>query len=291
MKLFLPQNSDKEVFISIWKWCFTNCQSCLKAKEKVSFLDIKKIKEIINISCKKIDLKFDFFLYWTETLKHPNLKEIISEIEQNNKSYKLQITSNTKKEDFNCLNIKKIKLVLSKNIENKKELIWIINSIKEFYWDMNFSLNIDLLIDLNYINYFEKILKTEKKKEMDWIYFIESKNIKIYFRKKYFINHKNKQIDNLWINQCLINENFELKWSKIIINDHIEIDENLDLTFHNPLCYLWSHKISNLNKKNDEIIENIREFNSHISKISSNNFSKTCFDCITKNRFDYSKSQ
>jgi hypothetical protein len=74
-----------------------------------------------------------------------------------------------------------------------------------------------------------------------------------------------------------------------LINDHIEIDENLGITFHNPLCYLGQHKISNLNKKDDEIIQNIKEFNTHISNFPSNDFSKNCFDCITKNRFDYLK--
>lgn len=289
MKLFLPQNSEKEVFISVWKWCFTNCQSCIKAKEKVSFLNIKLIKNIINKSCEKIDNNFDFFLYWTEVLKHPKINEIIKEIENKNKSYKIQITSMTKKKDFEKLKSDLFKVVLSKNIEEKKDLIWIIESIKEFYWDTKFSLNIDLLIDLKSINYFEKILKTPKKKESNWIYYIQNKNIKIYFRQKYFINYNNKKIDNIGITKCLINNNFKLKWNHILINDHIEIDENLGITFHNPLCYLGQHKISNLNKKDDEIIQNIKEFNTHISNFPSNDFSKNCFDCITKNRFDYLK--
>lgn len=290
MKLFLPKNKENEVFISTWKWCFTNCQSCLKAKEKVSFLEYKKIENIIDITEKKINWPFEYFLYWTEVLKHPELDKIISKIKSKWQNYKLQITSHNTPNDFHNIKDNFLKLVLSKNIEDKKDLLGILESIKAFNNNKRFHLSIDLLINLELIKYFEQLLKVKKIKENEWIHFIKKWNITLYFRNKYNINYSDKNIDNIGIKKCLISENFEIKWDKIQFNDHIEIEENLDLTFHNPLCYLWKHKISNLCRNQHEIISDIKKFNSHINNFSWDEFSKTCFDCITKNRFSYTKN-
>jgi hypothetical protein len=77
-----------------------------------------------------------------------------------------------------------------------------------------------------------------------------------------------------------------LKQNSIEIIDHYEVDKNLHIMFHNPLCYIWKNKVTHLWQKKEKILSDFRKYTDlHLSKFT-NNYTRACFTCIT-HPFDY----
>ena len=287
-KIFQTKNSWAEIFIQLWAGCPTNCQSCKITKMEIRYYSLKEVKKQIDLGNEIADEKFSFFLYWTDNKKNPHLNEIANYIKSIGREYKIQIAIDTKREDIekiikdnmkNSLN----KFIISKKIKNKQDINKLIESFKNLRWIRNTFFNYDLLIDLKYKNVFEKIFKKKFKKESEWIYFLDWANIKLYIRSLYFINYKEKKIENLNLKNCLIYDSFNINDEIIEVIDHFEIDEKLDITFHNPLCYIWQPKISNIWKPKSMILQDFLKYKNNYLKKFSKNMNKSCFECITNN--------
>jgi hypothetical protein len=148
--------------------------------------------------------------------------------------------------------------------------------------------NYDFLIDLKYKTVFESILKKEFEKESEWIYHLDMRNIRICLRSLYNINYQEKKVENLNLKSCLVYDSFDIGAESIYIDDHIEIEPNLDITFHNPLCYIGYPKISNIWQEREIILKNFSRYkNDYLAKLNSD-MEKSCFECIKKG-FDYRK--
>lgn len=280
--LFRATDNKCEIFISLWEWCPTWCQWCSITNKKTSFRSIEEIKESIDFANIFFDKNFSFFLYSTNNLKNPYLWDIIKYINKSGKSYRIQIPINSSKEDIN--NLKNQEFVISKRIKTKEELKEFFKSFKEFYKE-KIILNYDLLLEKKFIQVLEKILKIQFTENSDWTFSCQINNIFINIRELYEINFKEKSIKNLKIKNCFSLESFEIKNEEIIIKDHIEIDKNLNINFHNPLCYLWNHKISNLKRTKEQIIKDFQNYTIFLEKHNFD-FEKNCFSCINKH-FSY----
>ena len=141
---------------------------------------------------------------------------------------------------------------------------------------------------MKYKSLFEKIFQKEFQKETEGIYVLEWKNIKLYVRSLYFINHQKKSIENLNLKACLVYESFLIHTTHIEVLDHFEIDANLDVTFHNPLCYIGKPLITNLSQTPEKIINDFRVYKDTYLKELNTNLEKNCFTCIN-NSYNYSK--
>jgi sulfur relay (sulfurtransferase) DsrF/TusC family protein len=305
MPLFTSKNQWAEIFISIWEWCPTWCQSCQKTLKPNKSLKLIDIQNAIDVSHSLSDQNFSYFLYGTNNITNPEIQSITEYIQNLWRKYKIQIPLSTEYNDIKPLipspsggglgrgstgkNKKKISIfIVSKKITEKKEILEVITSIKEFFWKENIFVNYDFLIDLKYKAVFESILKKEFEKEWEWLYHLDMKNIRICLRSLYNINYKEQTVENLNLKSCLVYDSFEIGSESIDIDDHIEIEPNLDVTFHNPLCYIWYPKISNIWQETKVILENFSRYkNEYLAELNTN-MEKSCFKCIRKG-FDYRK--
>lgn len=288
MALFQSSNSKTEIFICIGKWCPTWCQSCGKAVLKNSSYSLSDLQKQIDISHINSDENFSYFLYGTNNISNPEIKNIVTYIINLWRNYRIQLPLWTKKEEIVNLVIKESlnEFVVSQKISSINSVKEVIKNIQEFYQVPNIVVNYDLLIDLKFIPAFEKILKCHFNKNIDNTYSAKISNIHLNFRELYIINYRLHKIDNLWITSCFSNNSFDVNEKNILIYDHYEIDENLDVMFHNPLCFIGNNKISNLEFSQDRIIENFTQYKNHYLKKLNNDFPKTCFSCIS-NGFRY----
>jgi len=289
MQLFKSKDNKCEIFICIWEWCPTWCQSCNKTIQKTKEYKLEELKKQIDISHKISDENFSYFLYWTNNISNSYISEITNYLDSLNRNYRIQIPLSSNLEDLEKLTNKNIQeFVISKKIASSTDIKELIKSIQSFYNKKNIIVNYDLLIDEKLIPVLEKILKINFEKNSDSTLSKTIKNIDIHLRKLYFINYKEKKIDNLEISSCFIYDSFNIKNNFIEILDHYEIDKNLEITFHNPLCYIWQHKVTNLEQNNEKIIEDFKEYKNHYLEKLNNDFEKNCFKCIT-NWFRYNK--
>lgn len=291
MALFQSSNSKTEIFICIGKWCPTGCQSCWKAVLKNSSYSLSELKKQIDVSHGNSDEKFSYFLYGTNNISHPEIKNIIQYLIKLWRNYRIQLPLSAIKEEISDIifNGKINEFVVSQKISSIIEVKEVIKNIKEFYKMPNIIINYDLLIDLKFIPAFEKILQCSFKKNNDNTFSAKIANIHLNFRELYIINYRENKIDNLWITSCFSDNSFDVGWEKILIHDHYEIDENLDIMFHNPLCFIGNNKVSNWNFTQEKIIKNFTQYKNHYLKELNNDFPKTCFSCIS-NGFQYNKN-
>ena len=291
MLLFRWKDNKTEIFICIWEWCPTWCQSCNKTIAQIKEYNLSELKDQIDLSNKLSDDSFSYFLYWTNNITNPEINNITNYIKSINRNYRIQIPLESNKKDLsNLVEQNKInEFVISKKIKITEDLKEIIKSIQEFYKAENIVINYDLLIKKELIPALEKILKTNFEKNSDNTYSKTIKNINFNLRDLYNINYKTKSIDDLNISSCFVYDSFNIFDNYIEVLDHFEVDKNLDISFHNPLCYIWNNNIANLKQKNKEIISNFNKYkNHHLNKLNSD-FEKNCFVCIS-NWFDYRKN-
>lgn len=281
MSLFISKNSKTEIFISIWEWCPTWCQSCSETIKKNRSFKLDDLKKQIDISNNVSDSWFSYFLYWTNNIKNEYILEIIKYIQKLERNCRIQIPIESKNNDLKIYENIINEFVISKKIENKNDLIKLINSIKEFY-NKDTILNYDLLIKYEFVKVLEKILKTNFEKKQDNTKSLKISNIIINTRDLYYINSKEKKIENLNINSCFAYDSFEINKNNISINDHYEIDKDLNIIFHNPLCFIWNNKISNLEKNEKDIINDLKKYKNHYLEKLNSDFENNCFKCISK---------
>lgn len=286
MSLFISKNSKTEIFLSIWEWCPTWCQSCSETIKKNRNFKLDDLKKQIDISNNVSDSWFSYFLYWTNNIKNEYILEIIKYIQKLERNCRVQIPIESKNNDLKIYKNIINEFVISKKIENKDDLIKLINSIKEFY-NKDIILNYDLLIKDEFVKVLEKILKINFE-ENNSAKAIKIWNIIINTRELYNINTKEKKIENLNIKSCFAYDSFEINWSNIIINDHFEVDKDLNVIFHNPLCFIWNNKISNLEKNEEDIINDLNKYKNHYLEKLNNDFENNCYKCIST-WFDYNK--
>lgn len=286
MSLFISKNSKTEIFLSIWEWCPTWCQSCSETIKKNRNFKLDDLKKQIDISNSVSDSWFSYFLYWTNNIKNEYILEIVKYIQKLERNCRVQIPIESKNNDLKIYKNIINEFVISKKIENKDDLIKLINSIKEFY-NKDIILNYDLLIKDEFVKVLEKILKINFE-ENNSAKAIKIWNIIINTRELYNINTKEKKIENLNIKSCFAYDSFEINWSNIIINDHFEVDKDLNVIFHNPLCFIWNNKISNLEKNEEDIINDLNKYKNHYLEKLNNDFENNCYKCIST-WFDYNK--
>lgn len=286
MSLFISKNSKTEIFLSIWEWCPTWCQSCSETIKKNRNFKLDDLKKQIDISNSVSDSWFSYFLYWTNNIKNEYILEIVKYIQKLERNCRVQIPIESKNNDLKIYENIINEFVISKKIENKGDLIKLINSIKEFY-NKDIILNYDLLIKDEFVKVLEKILKINFE-ENNSAKAIKIWNIIINTRELYNINTKEKKIENLNIKSCFAYDSFEINWSNIIINDHFEVDKDLNVIFHNPLCFIWNNKISNLEKNEEDIINDLNKYKNHYLEKLNNDFENNCYKCIST-WFDYNK--
>lgn len=291
MILFKSSNKKTEIFISIWEWCPTWCQSCAKTIKKIKHNSLVDIKEQIDLTNKISDENFSYFLYGTNILENKNITEIKNYLKLINRKYRIQIPIEANINNISQIIDKDIinEFVISKKISSINELKLLINSIKEFYKQNNIIINYDILINKNLILVLEKILKINFNKNNDNTFSKTIWNINLNLRELYNINYKEKKIENLNINSCFVYDSFKIYNNFIEVLDHYEIDKNFDLSFHNPLCFIWNNKITNLKQNNTEIINNFTKYKNHYLEKLNSDFEKNCFKCIST-WFDYSKN-
>ena len=285
MSLFISESKGTEIFISVWEWCPTWCQSCSHSLKKIKNYELKDVKKQIDIWNIYADDNFVYFLYWTDNIKNTKLSQIVKYIKKIGRKSRIQIPLKSKYSDI--LNYREdiSEFVISIKVDDKNKLINLISSIKEFY-NKNLIINYDLLIKKEYIKVIEKILNIKFNQNEDLTFSKNIWNIIINIRELYFINSKDKKIENLKINSCFAYESFILNKKNIIIKDHFEINNNLDIVFHNPLCFIGKNKISNLKQENIKIISDFEKYKNHYLKKLNSDFEKNCFKCIT-NWFNY----
>lgn len=281
MSLFISKNLKTEIFISIWEWCPTWCQSCSYTIKKNKNYKLEEVKKQIDISNKKSDKLFNYFLYWTNDIENKNVLEIIKYIKNIWRNCRLQIPIEAKEKNIHNYKNTINEYVISKKIERKEDLIILIESIKEFY-NKNIIVNYDLLIKNDFIKIIEKILKINFEHNQDNTKSVKIWNIIINTRDLYYINSKEKKIENLNINSCFAYDSFEINENNISINDHYEIDKDLNIIFHNPLCFIWNNKISNLEKNEKDIINDLKKYKNHYLEKLNSDFENNCFKCISK---------
>ncbi len=286
MSLFISKNSKTEIFLSIWEWCPTWCQSCSETIKKNRNFKLDDLKKQIDISNNVSDSWFSYFLYWTNNIKNEYILEIIKYIQKLERNCRIQIPIESENNDLKIYENIINEFVISKKIENKNDLIKLINSIKEFY-NKDIILNYDLLIKYEFVKVLEKILKINFE-ENNNAKTIKIWNIIINTRELYNINTKEKKIENLNIKSCFAYDSFEINWSNIIINDHFEVDKDLNIVFHNPLCFIWNNKISNLEKNEKDIIDDLNKYKNHYLEKLNNDFENNCYKCIST-WFNYNK--
>jgi len=288
MNIFKSRNNNTEIFIRIWEWCPTWCQSCIITAKKNKEFNLKEVKTQIDISNNISDNNFSYFLYWTNNIINSNINKITTYINSLNRKYRIQIPIHTNLNNLKKINKKTInEYVISYKVMSTQDIKILIQSIKEFYNNKNIIINYDLLIKEELIPILQKILKIDFKEQQDNTVIWKIQNIEIHLRQLYFINYKEKKINNLWINSCFVYDAFEIKENYIEIIDHYEITKKLEITFHNPLCYIWNHKVTNLNKEKKEKIKDFIVYKNFLKNLN-HDFEKNCFKCIT-NWFNYKK--
>lgn len=280
MSLFISWNDKTEIFISIWEWCPTWCQSCSHTIKKNKNYFLKDIKQQIDLSNKLSDRKFSYFLYWTNNIKSDNVIEIIEYIKKIWRNCRLQIPIESKNIDLNNYKTIITEYVISKKIWKKEELIFFIESIKEFH-NKDIIINYDLLIKEEFIEIIEKILKINFEQNEDNTKSIKIWNILINTRDLYYINSKEKKIENLNIKSCFAYESFVIKNDNVLIKDHYEIDKDLNIVFHNPLCFIWNNKITNLTQEENKILSDFNKYKNHYLEKLNSDFENNCFKCIS----------
>lgn len=288
MVFFTSNNPGAEIFVSVGTGCPTWCQSCHKTIKENSSLSLDEITYQIQSWHELSDDNFSFFIYGNDALKNPHILSTIEYIKKLKRHVKIQIpiyTKYTQLTNFIDSNNTSI-FVVSKKIESKKQVSDIINSIKELYGKNNIFINYDLLIDLKYKQVFEKIFNTISTKEEDWFFSITARNIKVTLRSLYYINYKDRKIENLRLTSCMIYDSFHIHKNSIEIHDHFEIEPNGDITFHNPLCYIWQPKITNIYKKNAEMLIDFKKYKDIYLNNLNHDLEKNCFTCITK-KYNY----
>lgn len=288
--LFYSQDNKTEIFISLWVWCPTWCQWCQITNQKVRFKSLQDMRKSLDFINLFFDKNFSIFLYSTDNLKNPNLQEILTYLGTIWRKFRVQIPINSKKQDLENLKTgKNNEFIISKKIFSKEDFIMLIQSIKDFHKQNDFIINYDILLEKKFIKALEKILKTHLLKNSDLTYSKRiNDNIFMNIRELYNINYKQEKVENLKISSCFSLESFEVQKNYILIKDHIEIDEEWNLTFHNPLCYLWNHKISNLKRSTDYIISDFIKYKTHLEKLNYN-FEKNCYKCV-KIGYNYQKN-
>ena len=282
MSLFKSTDNKTEIFICIWEWCPTWCQSCYKTIKENKEYKLEKLKQQIDISNEISDENFSYFLYWTNNIQNPEIIRIISYIKSLSRNLRIQLPFETTKLDLKNLLKENFnnEYVISRKIDNKDLLKIFIKSLWEFH-NNQIIINYDLLIKEDYISLLERILKKKFNVNNDWPLYLKLWNLNINLRVLYSINYKEKKVQDLWINSCFVYDSFNINNDYIEVVDHYEVDENLDVCFHNPLCYIWNNKIANLKHTNKEIISNFLEYKNHYLKNLNSDFEKNCFKCIT----------
>lgn len=217
----------------------------------------------------------------------------ISIILEESKKYK-SITFHT--EFKNLKNIKiseKINFLYQKNF-NYKEIKFLLyflklnlkNNIFFTYWCDNFDLVIKFL----------KILKFNKdfnilnlKKEWNCIEFYIWKNI--YF--KFFITDSERlKIKNCFFHKSIFIKNWKIDFSKIFYLWYLEILLSWDFRVHEPPCWFWDLVISNVFRKNEQILQDFENFSEYIEDLNNlrnkHSQGEICKICKDK-KFHYEK--
>ena len=292
MSIFKSKNQHCDIFICLWEWCPTWCQSCPKTVQKTSFIPFSILKNQIDASHSLSDTWFWYFLYGTDNLKHPEIETILAYLRSLKRNYRVQINPNT---PFSHLaHMRQTsglhEFVISKKVSTQHELKEIFESFQTLHNHENIIINYDLLIDDTYIPFLEKILRCQFIKESENIHTSKIHNFYLNLRKLYTINYKNKSVENLHLKHCIIQASFQINENHIEIHDHYEIDKNLDICFHNPLCFLGNNKIANTSlHPSQEIITLFWKYRDYLGQFKDN-FHTSCFACIHRG-FDYRKEE
>lgn len=280
MKLFISKDETVEIFLSIWEWCPTWCQSCSQTLKKTKNYKLEDLKLQIDTAHSQSDERFVFFLYWSRDIENTHLSEIINYISNLGRKIRLQLPIESKKKDISKYIYQIKEYVISKKISNSTECKDLFRNISEFYKE-NIIINYDLLVWKTYIDWIERILGVKFNKRIDWTLNLKLNNIIINIRDLYIIDSKNRKIDNLNISSCYSYESFQLKEDFIQINDHYEIDSQLNIIFHNPLCFIGNNKISNLRRDRKLILNDFKKYkNMYLEKLNDN-YRYNCYKCIT----------
>lgn len=288
MKLFRWNNPWTEIFICVWKRCPTGCPSCYKTRLSQEIYPLEKVQKQIDISHELSDSSFSYFLYGTDIFQ-VEIIDIIRYITSIWRKYRLQIPLEAEPdrvESFFLDTNTTHEMVISKKIEDIASLKQSFMSIAWFYNQKKFRVNYDLLIPKIWIPTFESLLKIRFIQNDDLTYSAQLWKIMINIRELYVINPQKKCIDQLAIKTCFSNDAFEVYDDHIEIMDHFEIDENLDICFHNPLCYIGKNKIANMSAEAETIIHFFKKYKYTYLKNLEWDFKHNCYTCI-KHGFQY----
>lgn len=165
---------------------------------------------------------------------------------------------------------------------NKEEIAFLI----KFLLNNDISNNIDFVFwydeekyKIIFVKLLEKYFNIKKKKE-DY-YTIWNNTIKIF----------NKNWERRKLRNCFFYNSIEINDWKIIFWDNfyiscLEILINWDIRAHEPPCWFWNIRISNIYKSKKEIVKDFIVFNNYINNfnLSYPNLSqdKICNICIMK---------
>ena len=292
---------------SLYKQNNEELQSLKEKKEDNKFIDnyeinndiIKHIEDKIN---KEIKSQLNKYFKEYDKKMEEKIKQILSEIKQNNEKIINECINNQKQI---MENIDKIKQVLQLNNENKK----IDNNNKNNNLNQNLEDNIKNDIIMNFD---EKIINKISKKNIDQ--FINRKNIKDninnikkidydeiyndsnnnskYKKEQQPINEKNRQyIYNLDNSNIEANINEDIQENQIKINENLNINSknNSNKYFNKPFNANIMNNLKNNNNNNNINILNFNELNEKYqpTNINTNNINKG--DNINNKNYDIKK--
>lgn len=305
MKLFNYSRENKwnidlpHVSIKIWTWCPAWCDcdfSYKKIKNEITY-NIESLKKNIDFIDENFSDSFEIFLVWLNVLKYEKLFEILDIIISKWRKFKIQIPHFLTENDYLVLEklsekYWKFNCSIPKTIDSSLDISNLLLLIKNFS-KINFSWKIyfDVFLDLEK---YEKVIFSIIQK-MSTIQSLNEYNCIIWdkFDIKFHdlswkINHEKREISNLKRKSCLMKNYFYIDDKYIFLNDHIEILPNWDLTFHDNLCYLAHFAISEISKKDFEIIKDFEKYIKYLEKISDWDLVINCYKCL-KNKYNYNK--
>jgi hypothetical protein len=297
-KIFYSNDIDEKlIFLKLWKKCPTKCPGCSFGTEKENqYFDIDTIISNIKNFNRLHNNGFSYFLYGINCLDYKNLDKLLSFINFYNTNIIIQI-------DVDDL------------MKNEK-LLWML--VKE-YWNISFLVSTNLFTTeglnkkLNIINYFSKksyrinfdiITQVWRFNEEVKDFLLSCNRVwkdkihkNIFFNKLSIegtisnsvkIDNEGKIIRGIPYTNCVMWDFFEIDWpTKINLSSHIEINLNGSLTFHTPICYLWSIEISHIDKNSSEIIEDFIKFKQNFVEQKSSNMKWECYKCIYSKWYKY----
>ena len=290
MKLFYSESNEIEVFIKLWEKCPTACNSCSFANAKEQFYDYKIINKLIDSAVLLTWDNIRFFLYWTDTLMHPELENILDHVYLRGRVAMIQLDYYSIENKMDLLNSLKmnypqIEFLIARMIKNKDDFSNLLLSFKnhtKLYPTIHFRY--DIIIDTyKYPKAFEIMLRKMKgvvESNMHDNYSFTFGSVSWCLSKAITINPKEKKVDNVSFKGCVLDKFYNVGTDRVDLFDSIEIDNDGNFRIHTPLCFLWDLKISNISFSNKKIINDFRDFKKFLRGRDYSDMWKACYKCI-----------